>query len=100
MVGVTVGILRPPQHNMPTNLKLGCSKIRQNLPDVAYRAKPLGISLCDGSDMPIVVPTIVQMATVRELEVESYQNPPDLKNKFLHQWMCDSMECHFQTVDF
>jgi hypothetical protein len=55
---------------MPTDLKPGHSKIRQNLPAVAYWAKPLGISRCDGGDMPTVVPTIVQMATVGKLEAE------------------------------
>jgi hypothetical protein len=96
MVGATVGI---SQHVMPTDLKPVRSKIRQNLPAVAYRAKPLGISLCDGREMPTVgprgfaryatagrfwriffcavrdmttvAPTNVRMATVRELEAES-----------------------------
>jgi hypothetical protein len=62
--------LRPSQHDMPTDLKLDCSKIRQNLPAVAYRAKPHGISRRDGCDMPTVAPTIVRMATVGELEAE------------------------------
>jgi hypothetical protein len=48
----------------------GRSKIRQNLPAVAYRGKPLGISCCDGCNMPTVAPTIVRMATVGELEAE------------------------------
>jgi hypothetical protein len=55
---------------MPTELKAGHSKIRQNLLAVAYRAKPLGILHCDGCNMPTVGPTIVQMATVDELEAE------------------------------
>jgi hypothetical protein len=71
MVGATVGILRPSQRNMPTDLKPGSSKFRQNLPAVAYREKPLGISRCDGRDMPTVASTIVQMTTVGELEANS-----------------------------
>jgi hypothetical protein len=46
MVGATVGISRPSQHDMPTDLKPGRGKIRQNLPAMAYRAKPLGILRC------------------------------------------------------
>jgi hypothetical protein len=38
---------------------------------VAYWAKPLGVSHCDGSHMPTVGPTIVQSATVGELDIES-----------------------------
>jgi hypothetical protein len=71
MVGVTVGISWLSQRNKPTDLKQGRSKICQNLPAVAYRAKPLGILRCDGHDMPTVAPTIVGMATVGELEAES-----------------------------
>jgi hypothetical protein len=55
---------------MPTDLKLDHSKICQNLPAVAYRAKLLGISRCDGRDMPTVAPTIIRMATVAK-SVES-----------------------------
>jgi hypothetical protein len=68
IVGVMVDISRTSQCDMPTDLKPGCSKIPQNLPAVAYRAKPLGLSHCDGRDMPTVTPTIEQMATVGELE--------------------------------
>jgi hypothetical protein len=72
MFGATVGILQPSQRDMPIDLKPGCSKIRKNLPVVAYPAKPLGISRCDDSrDMPTVAPTIVQMARVGELEAEA-----------------------------
>jgi hypothetical protein len=35
----------------------GDIKIHQNLPAVAYRAKSLGKSHCDGRDMPTVAPT-------------------------------------------
>jgi hypothetical protein len=42
----------------------GRSKICQNLPAVAYQAKFLGILRCDGRDMPMVAPTIEQIATV------------------------------------
>jgi hypothetical protein len=52
-------------------LKMGHSKIRQNLLALAYRAKPLGISCCDSHDKPTVTPTIVRMATVGELEADS-----------------------------
>jgi hypothetical protein len=68
MVGVTIGILRPSQPDMPTDLKPGRSKIRQNLLAVTYRAKPLGISRCDGHNMPTITPTIVRMATVGKLK--------------------------------
>jgi hypothetical protein len=73
MVEVTFGISRPLQHNMPTDLKPGSSKIRQNLLAVAYRyrAKPLGILRCDGHDMPMITPTIAQIATVGESEAKS-----------------------------
>jgi hypothetical protein len=100
MVGATVGLSRPSKHNVPTDLKPGRRKIHQNLPAVAYRAKPLGISRCDGPDIPAVAPTIVRMATVGELEDELEQNPPDLENQFLHRWMCYSMDCCFKTADF
>jgi hypothetical protein len=46
-------------------------KIHQNLPALAYRAKPLGISCCDVRNMPTVGPTIVQSVTVGELDAES-----------------------------
>jgi hypothetical protein len=49
---------------MPMDYKPGHSKIRQNLPAVAYRAKFLGISLCDGRDMPTVAQAIERIATV------------------------------------
>jgi hypothetical protein len=68
MVGVTVGISQSSQRDMPTDFKPGHSKIRQNLLAVAYQAKSLGISWCDGRDMPTVAPAIVQMAKVSELE--------------------------------
>jgi hypothetical protein len=70
MVEVTIGISRPSQHGMPTELKPGRSKICQNLLSVAYQAKLLGILRYDGCDMPMVTPTIVQMATVGKLEAE------------------------------
>jgi hypothetical protein len=82
------------------DLKPAPSKIRQNLAAVAYPAKPFGISHCDGRDMPTVTPTFVQIATVGELEAESWQNPPDLENQLLHQWMCYSFDCCFKTADF
>jgi hypothetical protein len=37
--------------------------------------------------MPTVAPNIARIATVGELEAESWQNPPDLENQFLHQRM-------------
>jgi hypothetical protein len=49
----------------------GTKKIHQNLPALAYRAKPLGISCCDVRNMPTVGPTIVQSVTVGELDAES-----------------------------
>jgi hypothetical protein len=42
----------------------------QNLPAVAYRAKSLGISRCDGRDMPMVAPAFARIATVGELDAE------------------------------
>jgi hypothetical protein len=98
-VGATVGISRPSQRDMPNRFEAG-SKIRQNLPAVAYRAKSLGISRCDGRDMPTVAPTFVPIATVGELQAESWQNPPDLENQFLHRWMCYSLVCCFKTAGF
>jgi hypothetical protein len=50
-------------------------KKRQNLPAVAYRAKPLGqtigISRTAQSDMPTVGPTIARSATVSKLDAKS-----------------------------
>jgi hypothetical protein len=60
LVGATIGTSRPSQRDMQTDLKPGHSKIRQNLPAVTYRAKPFGISRCDGRKRPMVTPTIVQ----------------------------------------
>jgi hypothetical protein len=76
---------------------LGCIKIRQNLPAVAYRAKSLGQSRCDSRDMPTVTPTIARIATVGELEAELWQNTPDLEHHFFTSmeallygpWLCD-----------
>jgi hypothetical protein len=71
LVGVTVGISRPSQRDVPKDLKPGRIKICQNLLTVAYRSKALVISCCDGRDMPIVAPTIVLMATFGKLDAES-----------------------------
>jgi hypothetical protein len=60
------------------NAGSGRIKTRQNLPSVAYRAKPLGKSHCDGRDMPTVASTIMQIATVGKVEAESWQNPPNI----------------------
>jgi hypothetical protein len=60
MVGVTVGISRLSQRDIPTDLKPGNSKIHQNLPAVAYQAKSLGISRFDGRNMPMGATTIVR----------------------------------------
>jgi hypothetical protein len=57
MVGATIVISLPSQRDMPTDLKPGDSKIRQNLPAVANQAKLLGISHCDGRDMPMLTPS-------------------------------------------
>jgi hypothetical protein len=78
----------------------GHIKIRQNLPVVAYRAKSLGKSRCDGRDMPMVAPTIARIATVGELEAESWQNTLDLENQFLHLWMLYFTDRSFATGDF
>jgi hypothetical protein len=78
----------------------GGIKIPQNLPAVAYRAKSLGKSRCDGQDMTTVSPTIVQIATVRKVVAESWQNPQNLDNQFLYQWMWYSTDYRFRTADF
>jgi hypothetical protein len=63
-VWATIDISRPAQ-----------KKTRQNLPAVAYRAKPLGqtvgISRTSQRDMPTVGPTIARSATVGKLDAES-----------------------------
>jgi hypothetical protein len=71
-----------------------------NLPAVAYQAKSLGKSHCDGSDMPTVVPTIAQIATVGKIDAKSWQNLPNLDNQFLHPWMWYSTDCHIKMADF
>jgi hypothetical protein len=50
---------------------------------IAHQAKSLGKSRCDGRDMPTVAPTIARIATIREEESVSWQNPPNLDNQFL-----------------
>jgi hypothetical protein len=35
-----------------------------------------------------------------ELEAESYQNPPDLENQFLHRWNLYSTDGSFETGHF
>jgi hypothetical protein len=59
-----------------------------------------GKSGCDGCDMPMVNPTIVRIVTVGKVEAESWQNPPNLENQFLHRWMWYSMDCRFKTANF
>jgi hypothetical protein len=66
-VGATVGISRQSQRDVPIDLKAGPSKIRRNLPALAYRAKPLGISRCDGRYMPMVARTV----NVHSLQISS-----------------------------
>jgi hypothetical protein len=60
-------------------VRSGRVKIRQNLPAVTYRARSLGKSHCNGHDMPTVNPTIARIATIGKVDVESWQNPPNLK---------------------
>jgi hypothetical protein len=50
--------------------------------------------------MPTVAPTIARIATVGELEAESWQNAPDLENQFLHLWIFYSTDRSFATGDF
>jgi hypothetical protein len=69
MLGTNLGISQPSQSDMPMDQEPSCSKSRQNLPAEAYRAKFLGISCCDGRDMPTVA--IERMATVGELDAKS-----------------------------
>jgi hypothetical protein len=78
----------------------GHIKIRQNLLAVAYRAKSIDKSCFDSRDMPMVAPTIVHIATVREVAAESWQNLPNLDNQFLHRWMWFSTDCRFKTANF
>jgi hypothetical protein len=72
-------------------------KIRQNLPAVAYRGKPLGPTVgksrMSQRDMPTVGQTIARSATVGKLEAELWQNPPDL-------WMLYCTDRSFATGDF
>jgi hypothetical protein len=79
-------------------------KIRQNLPAVAYRGKPLGptisISRTSQHDMPTVGQTIARSATVGKLKAELWQNPPDLENQLLHLWVLYCTDCSFATGDF
>jgi hypothetical protein len=77
---------------------MGHIKISQNPPAVAYQAKSLGKSRCDVCDMPTVVQTIARIATVGEVEAESWQNLPNLDNQFLHRLMWYSTDCRFQTI--
>jgi hypothetical protein len=44
------------------------------------------------------IATIAGIATVGELEAESWQNPPDLENQFLHRRMWYSTD--FKTAYF
>jgi hypothetical protein len=60
IVGAIIGISRLSPCDMPTDMKPGHCKIRQNLQAVAYWAKPLGMSRCDSNDMPMVAPTLVR----------------------------------------
>jgi hypothetical protein len=56
------------------HIAAGTEKTRQNLPAVAYRAKPLGPTVgiwrTSQRDMPMVAPTIVRSATVGKLDAE------------------------------
>jgi hypothetical protein len=70
MAGATIRISQASQSYMPIDLKPGRSKICQNLPAVAYQAKPLGMSSYDGRNMPTVAPTIVRMAIVSKLKAK------------------------------
>jgi hypothetical protein len=77
----------------------GHKKTRQNLPAVAYWAKSLCKSGCDGRDMLTVAPTIARIATAGKVEAESWQNPPNLDNQFLHRSMWYSTDCRFKTAN-
>jgi hypothetical protein len=50
--------------------------------------------------MPTVTLTIASIATVSKVDAESWQNPPNLDNQFLHQWMWYSMDWRFKTASF
>jgi hypothetical protein len=47
--------------------------------------------------MPTVAQTIARIATIGELEAESWQNKPDLENQFLHLWMLYCTDRSFAT---
>jgi hypothetical protein len=66
---------------------------------LAIRAT-VGKSRCDSRDMPTVAPTIARIATVGKVVAESWQNPLNLGNQFLHRWMWYSTDCRFKTADF
>jgi hypothetical protein len=57
------------------HIAAGTEKNRQNLPAVAYRAKPLGLTVgilqTTQRDMPTISPTIARSATVGKLDAKS-----------------------------
>jgi hypothetical protein len=48
----------------------------------------------------VLVSNIARIATVSKVEAQSWQNPPNLDNQFLHRWMSYSRACHFKMADF
>jgi hypothetical protein len=93
MVGATVGISRPSQLDMPTDLNPPKSakicrlwNIRQS--HLAYHS--VTSTICQGSPQPL------WECHSRQSRSQVIVNPPDLEN---HQWMCDSMDCRFKTAN-
>jgi hypothetical protein len=61
---------------------------------LAYHAATAAI--CQQFPQPLLeVPTLAS-----ELDAESWQNPPDLENLFLHRWMRYFTDCSFEGGDF
>jgi hypothetical protein len=63
-----------PLANRAVTTVSGRIKIRKNLPAVADWAKSLSKSHCDGRDMPMVAPTIAQIATVGKVMAKSAES--------------------------
>jgi hypothetical protein len=66
--------------------------LQRNLPDMPqpadFGAFLYNLTRPSQHDMPMVAQTLCELPTLANgLEAESYQNPPDLENRFLHRWM-------------
>jgi hypothetical protein len=81
----------------------GRIKIRQNPQAVAYRIRrsslancAVAAAICQRSPQPL------RELPVGEVVAESWQNPQNLGNQFLHRWVWYrySMEIRFKIADF